>query len=431
LDAVRAAAVVAVVALHAGMPYLTHPMPGLTWSVRDSASPTVDFAFWSIELVVMPLFLIIAGYLAAQTIQRRGPIGLVRNRGKRLLIPLLFGIIVVLPLGLYAWVLGWVTEGLVSPVKLRSLKFDGVIDHDLWGLRHLWFLQYLFQYIVVLAIGWAVVKRSARLRRLCLSPRICSSPQTLAWMMLAIAMTVLWFRPQVVWGFQHAFAPVLSKWIYHGTFFVAGVGVAFFDPRWSRMQSIAIRWTAPAIAIGIAAVLLGQWHLTHASESLIGERQLAGFSEFTLAAMTATAAMTISCFAIAIAVGRVRRLSRTVEYLAAASFWVYLVHHPVLGLVHIDLKYLWPGISPVIKAVAAAAIAIGVSLLTYEGLVRRTTLGRWLGMTYQFASPSDWSVSVTSASQPPEVNEDAGLPSTISIQMPTPMPADEQTRRAA
>lgn len=436
LDAVRAAAVVAVVALHSGMPYLTHPMPGLTWSVRDSASPTVDFAFWSIELMVMPLFLIIAGFLAAETLTRRGPIGLVKNRGKRLLIPLLFGMIVVLPLDLYAWVLGWVTEGLVSPVKLRSLKFDGVIDRDLWGLGHLWFLQYLFQYIVVLAVASVMLDRFPRLRR----PR--PSPRSVAIMLVGFAVAVLCVRPQVVWGFQHAFAPVPSKWLYHAAFFFAGVGVAVFDPTWNRTRAVAARWTGPAIAMGIAAVLLGQWHLTQSGDQAIGDPnrgglQWAGFANVTLAILTATAAMSIATFAIAMAVGRVRRLPRSVQYLAAASFWIYLVHHPVLGLVHIDLKFLLPGVPAAVKAVVAGTVALAVSLLTYEGLVRRTRLGRWLGMTFEFAPSGADAIPGTNGMVFSDEEGKGDRPATISIDTVSPqtgpptIPADARPRRAA
>ncbi len=430
LDAVRAVAVVAVVALHSGSPYLTHDMPGLVLAVRDTPSPTVDFAFWSIELVVMPLFLIIAGFLAAQTLQRRDPISLVRHRGKRLLIPLAFAIVVVLPLDLYAWVLGWVTDGLVAPIKLKSLKFDGVIDRDLWGLSHLWFLQYLFQYIVLLAAGAMAIERSSLLGRMKLKPH------SVATALLCIAVTVLLFRPQVVWGFQHAFAPVPSKWIYHAAFFFAGVAVAYFDPQWARMSSTARRWIGPVIAASIAAVWLGQWHLSGLADASVVADSVAtdraGFidwSGITLAMFTAISAMTVCCFAIAMAVTNVRSIPKWCQYLAAASFWVYLVHHPLLGLIHIDLKYLLPGVSPVVKAIASLAISLSISLLMYESFVRRTRLGRWLGMTFDFAPETG---SESPHSQSVSAKDQANVPTSFSIQTAFAIGSvDDRPRRAA
>jgi peptidoglycan/LPS O-acetylase OafA/YrhL len=82
--------------------------------------------------------------------------------------------------------------------------------------------------------------------------------------------------------------------------------------------------------------------------------------------------------------------------LAAASFWIYLVHHPILGLVQLDLKWLVPGANPVAKTAAAFLIASGFSLLSYEGLVRRTALGRLLGFSWEAPSKRDQYESVLS-----------------------------------
>ncbi len=62
------------------------------------------------------------------------------------------------------------------------------------------------------------------------------------------------------------------------------------------------------------------------------------------------------------------------------------MHHPILGLTHLDLKWLLPATSPVVKVAAAFVIASGLSLMTYEGFVRRSSLGRMLGFDWQPAS---------------------------------------------
>ena len=205
LDAVRAFAALGVILLHSCVPYLQHPMPGLAWPIRDSSSSTVDVVFWSIELFIMPLFLVVAGFFAWRTLQSRDEVALIKSRAKRLLRPLLFGILVILPMDLYAWVLGWVTEGIVAPVKLKSLKFAGSVDQNLWGLSHLWFLQYLFLY--VLAVG-----AFARLRKRFNSLSLSLNPGTLVASGLLIGTVTLYLHPEVVWGFQHAFLPFSSKW---------------------------------------------------------------------------------------------------------------------------------------------------------------------------------------------------------------------------
>ena len=367
LDAVRAFAALGVVLLHSCVPYLQNPMPGLAWPVRDSNSFIVDVVFWSIELFIMPLFLVLAGFFAWRTLQSRDELALVKSRAKRLLGPLMFGIFVILPMDLYAWVLGWVAEGIVAPVKLKSLKFDGNIDQNLWGLSHLWFLQYLFLYVVAVAGLSHLCKRFEVLR-------VSMRPRALVAFGFVIGSATLYLHPEVVWGFQHAFVPFVSKWIYSGLFFFLGAVVAAHDEHLEWLCANANRMIAPALASAMAAVVLGRWHLAG------GDNQLA---QGTLASLTCLSAGLISMSLIGVAVSRIKHVSLTVQYLAAASFWVYMIHHPLLGLVHTDLKWLLPQMTPLVKTGLAFTLSTAVSLLSYEALIRRTWLGRRLGFHWE------------------------------------------------
>ncbi len=373
LDAIRSGAAIGVVLLHACVPYLRNPMPGLAWPVRDAASLTADLVCWTIELFIMPLFLVVAGYLAWQSLERRGAGPLVRNRAKRLLIPLLFGCVVILPIDLHVWVLGWVVDGFVEPVKLKSFKFDGVIDRDLWGTGHLWFLQYLFLYVVG-AATWSVARQ-----KFVIVARFRLGIQAIAIGIFAIAVTVCWIQPGVVWGFQHSFWPVPSKWIYCGMFFIAGSLLATYDPRFEWLKTNFARLAASAGLAATAAVIIGRMHLADGNDALV---------KILLAPVTVAAASAITLAIIAGASKYVRRVSLPIQYLAAASFWVYLVHHPIVGLVHIDLKLLIPGVSPTSKLAISFLISVGVSLLTYEGLIRKTALGRLLGFAWSIPKPA-------------------------------------------
>lgn len=380
LDALRVFAALAVVVLHALVPYLKHPMPGLVWSVTDSTSSTADGIFWSIELFVMPLFLLVAGFLTQQSwLRRRSGSGLIRSRARRLLRPLLFAMVVILPIDLYIWVIGWISEGLVSPIKLKSLKFDPSLSKHLWGLSHLWFLHYLFSYVLVFAGFRTIADRCARL------PVIRFQHPVLRRMNLGmsgwifvfwlVAASVIFFRPEVIWGFQHAFAPVASKWIYNGCFFAMGAVLASFDPDALKLKAVPSVGSLAAVCVLLMTVPLGVWSLKDASD-------VTRSSSMVLAIMTAASSLLVSVVLISECLRRFRRLPRWMNYLAAASFWIYLAHHPVLALVHIDLKWMLPSASPMFKATLATLSAVTVSLLTYECFVRRTRLGQWLGMTW-------------------------------------------------
>jgi len=382
-DVLRVAAAFGVVALHACVPYLKHPMPGLQWAVNDDVSPTLDCVFWAIEVFIMPVFLVIAGVLAWQSLQRRGPKRLVSGRLKRLGKPLLFGLCVILPIDLYVWLGGWIYEGRIDPIKIKSLKIEGLLGDHLWGTGHLWFLAYLMTYVVTLAavvVGTGRILGEYRSDDRASGGRDCRKHRTaiFAFMIVAVGVVTLSLRPEVVWGFQHAFAPVPSKWIYSGTFFVGGVLLARQSGGLAMLQNHASRCWMPAACLLIAAVLLGRWSLAgHEPGTVTGKS-----ASVVLAGFTNLAAWAVTLSAIGLGLKHFRRATPAVSYLAAASFWIYLAHHPLLGLIHIDLKYLLPGWSPTVKGLAAFVIATGVSLLIYEAFVRKTRLGAWLGMQW-------------------------------------------------
>ncbi|MDG2014784.1 MAG: acyltransferase [Pirellulaceae bacterium] len=381
LDALRCFAALGVVLLHSCVPYLRNPMPGLTWSVMDTPNTAIDFLFWSIELFIMPLFLVLAGFFAWQTLQRRGPNILIRGRARRLLIPLLFGAIVILPLDLYCWVGSWVAEGIVSPAKLKSLKLDHPIGQNLWGLSHLWFLQYLFLYVACLATFAIAAKRYPWIKEYQPSLKTSLSLTVMA------ATLILCIEPQVVWGFQHSFLPVPSKWLYSGIFFTLGLMLAIHDPKLLWVKSYAPRLAAPALITCMLALLLGRWQLEQWVSAPTETRQSAfSLAGILLAALTAGSALLTTLSLIGLSLKLIPTVPNSVRYLAAASFWIYIVHHPILGLTHLDLKLLLPQFSPIVKMTLSFATACCLSLLTYEAVVRTTRLGQLLGFQWKPAT---------------------------------------------
>ncbi len=64
------------------------------------------------------------------------------------------------------------------------------------------------------------------------------------------------------------------------------------------------------------------------------------------------------------------------RYLAASSFWVYLVHLPIVGLMQADLFGV--AIAPGTKFALTLGVTVALGLSSFEVLVRRTALGRFL-----------------------------------------------------
>ena len=201
------------------------------------------------------MFLFIAGFLVWRSLQRGGPGKLVRSRARRLLIPFAFAVLVILPVEPFIWVLGFVTEGLVPIVKLKSLKLEGELAEDFWGLSHLWFLPYLFLYVAVVALGARLVGQYHGLR--CGLSSLMRNPFLVPAVLIGVAATILVSRPEVVWGFQHAFLPIPSKWLYCLCFFLGGLRLGARDWELSDLAFHARRLIPVAVLLMATAVILG------------------------------------------------------------------------------------------------------------------------------------------------------------------------------
>jgi len=424
-DLVRAAAAILVVYLHACVAYLIHPMPGLVWALHDTPSYLVSVLFWLIEIFIMPLFLLLAGFFAYRSWISGGDRALIRSRMKRLLRPMIFAVVVVLPLDYYVWLVSWVVEGTMPATQLWTQKFPRPLREHLFGFGHLWFLQYVFLYCVVLVCVGAA-KRSLSAENNLPATLSIRRMWALVIGLIVIAMVVLTIAPEVVFGFQHAFYPVPTKWIYCATFFFGGAVIAMVDPRMQWLNALAPRMLSWGAVCAAATVAIGQWSIERADSSSLA-MDIGIASRVTLASMTVVAAWAISLGLIGMAnrlspaLAKQPVLGRTISYLAAAGFWVYLVHHPLVALIQLDLKWMLPTLSSLIKSIITAVVATGVSLGTYEILIRNKPLGRWIGIE----SPAKGAVQdrrgLKIAEQPGGEDLGAALPTIV----------DQPIRRAA
>jgi len=370
LDWLRAGATVLVVMLHAGIPYMEHPMPGLSWAMESTQrSGLVDLFCWSVDGFIMPLFFLMSGYFAAGLLRKRGADAFISHRLKRLGGPFLLGCVLILPLDLYTWLLGWVHEGWIPWGKLRSLKLDTPRADGLFGFSHLWFLEYLILYC---GAAWTIRK----LMRRFLPPKETTVVRgqiyrhALMWQQVVcllaatlVGATCLWLAPRVVIGFRHGWLPRWENLLYFSVPFTMGW---FWDRRVVEF-SPAHRWALQLVAaIGVGAFLWPRL-IQHIESETAPVTDMWVPVLFTLFSVLVSS----SCFGIALQ-HQSKHLPKSVDYLAKASFWIYLFHHPVVGLTHVALDPLDWAVE--LKFALTSLIAMTLSLLTYEVFVRRTII---------------------------------------------------------
>ena len=108
LDALRAAMMLLGLVLHSAASYIQAPI-GAAWPYHDAQRhPFFDLLIVVIHLFRMPVFFVMAGFFAALLYDRDGPSGFMRNRARRVLLPLVTFWPFVIPLTVlgFAFALG-------------------------------------------------------------------------------------------------------------------------------------------------------------------------------------------------------------------------------------------------------------------------------------------------------------------------------------
>ncbi len=367
LEAMRAVAMLAVVGAHAVIPYASRRLPGLPWCVQDRAgSAGYDALFWGLISWAMPAFFFLSGYAGAAVLARRGRRGFWADRVRRIVVPFAIAVPLVLGPTLLIWAYGWLVSGRAGPFQVLRLTFvDREIRANRYGPAHLWFLEYLLPMLGLLALVGP--------RRLAATttagPRRPWAPLVVG--LGLIVLTTLALRTGRA---VHGIDPVLDmrnsflinplRWLHHAVFFAAGA-LAFARPREARDAWLA-RWAAALVVLALAAG--GARFMLLAAD--LDARGLDGQALWAEALAGAVFGWT----ALAASLGLARRWaerrapSPLVDWLAAASFWVYVVHFPIVGLIQVDLHH---GPAPTwLKAAISFGLTLALTLAAF-GLIER------------------------------------------------------------
>ena len=177
------------------------------------------------------------------------------------------------------------------------------------------------------------------------------------------ALALFW-QPRVVIGFDHAWHPMPANLLYYAPCFVCGW---WLWNRQNRGLPIA-RWAEWQVGLSL---LLFVGLLPLIREHCVAE--VHGGRRAMLAGLFALFAWLSAVGWFGVFLKRFSEPPRAVRYLAESSFWVYLFHHPVVGLAQVALAgAVLPAAA---KFVVVMVAALTLSLLTYHALVRNTWVG--------------------------------------------------------
>lgn len=375
LDALRGSMMMLGIVLHAAGFYVQAPPPTLPLQVDRNTSYVFDLVFHLIHSFRMPTFFVLAGFFASLLVEKRGLWGTYKNRLKRVLAPLLAGVVTVLPLaGLFAldFMLSvrfgthdWLPD-LAQLEVLRQEMLKKGLPADEPTLAHLWFLYYLCFFYLLIPVCRFLVRRSIPvqqgLRKLLLSP------VSLALFSLFTALTLWPFRGgQVHEGFIFL-KPHLPSLVYYGSFFVFGYIFHFYR---DFLQSLA-RYVPWCAVLGVVLFPLSLYvsQLEHAAPPPAFGIHLAAVIVHALCTWTL----------IYLFIGSALRFfdneSPWILYISQSSYWVFLVHLPAVcfaawWLVQYDLPAM-------VKFLIVVAFTTFVCFVTYHYWVQNTWVSVFL-----------------------------------------------------
>lgn len=365
LDAVRAFALLLGVALHATMSFLTPRI----WIVDDSHHAAgLGVAFYAIHMFRMVTFFALAGFFARLAVQKRGLGGFIVNRVTHIAIPL----VVFWPLILAAIIAVAIIANPAVPGAPAAPP--PALSVATFPLTHLWFLYVLLGlYALAMAlkvigdilhlggaIGRALDAVMGLLVRTDLVIVLLALPMALTffandkWLMWFAVMTPdtgLVPNAMAIAAYVTAFA---FGWYLHRS------------PRW--LDHFARRWLlngTSAIIFTVVCLYLAGPH--PAITPVAGHDHPVYIFAYTLGAWSWVLAL------IGAAHRFLHRENPVLRYLADASYWVYIVHLPILMGFQIVVRALdWPAEA---KFAFVLLSTVALALLSYQLLVRYSFIG--------------------------------------------------------
>lgn len=366
LDAVRGFALLLGIVLHATLSFL--PAPTRIWIIQDShPSMTLAVLFFAIHVFRMTTFFLIAGFFAHMSFHRRGGRVFIKDRLQRIALPLVVGwpILFAAMVPVIFWAANFPNGGPVPGAP----GWPPVLPR--FPLTHLWFLYVLLEFYaatLVLRTGMAWLDKSGLIRagvdrliglvmRSPLAPAILAVPIGIAlnldptwvgWLGVRTPDQSLVTNLQAVVGFGTAFG---FGWLLHRQIDL----IRILERRWLLNL---------VLAIGLIAA---SFILASVPQPRPDAVRFAGATCYALAIWTTAFAV------IGVALRFLSGFSATRRYIADASYWLYLIHLPIVMALQVavfSLDWPWPA-----KFATILLVAVPVMFVSYQLLVRYSVIG--------------------------------------------------------
>lgn len=362
MDNLRALAMLSGVLFHAALAYspLMHPFYPVVYRAQ---SASVDVCIWFVHLFRMPLFFLVAGFFAAMLLRKRGMGGMFVNRLRRIALPLVIFSPLVIAAMSYSTLHAAASVQNPPPMLVMIQQFSQMANAPAPppGTAHLWFLYYLlFLYVLV----WAA--NSLELGKLGDFVRGLHP----IWQLGLLPMLLVPALASVTAPHPAPEGLFPQFWAFglYGPFFAFGYLLLGHEALIERFRRFA-----PWLLVASLALYGAFWYLLKRHVPTAADPS----ATVLIAAVEAYISVWMTCVCLVVGRWLLNRRNRLLRYLSDSSYWVYIIHLPILLVIQYRLMdmELWWGTKFAISVLATFAIC----LLSYHALVRNTVVGKLLG----------------------------------------------------
>lgn len=366
LDNLRAIMMWLGIVLHVCINHLSGPSQ-LPWK-DPQTSPFADLTLLFIHAFRMPVFFILAGYLAAMMVDTRGVRDMVRNRLRRIALPfavfwpVLFVLMALLVL-VFAHLMARGTIGLDLAVAPKR-PAGGVV----FATMHMWFVYYLFWFCMLAAL-------------LCTARTMLPAVIVRAWRAGWDALVQRWWGvlvlalPLALAGSAYragmlspsgSFLPNPAELVYSGVFFT--FGWQLYRHRAAQLPRLSAHyWTyllAGTATFACVLALFGVFLKAPASIARI---------EVWIAFTYGLTSWLWSLGLVGLFLRHMDHQNSVLRYLSDSSYWVYLVH--IVGTMGVGILLFNAPLGAPGKIVVNVLATSALCLVSYHLFVRHTRIG--------------------------------------------------------
>lgn len=370
LDWIRICAFFLLILYHTGMYYVTWDFHIKSPFASDAIEPLMMMSSpWRLGL----LFLV-SGVAAAFLLAKLGSARFLRQRSARLLLPLIFGMLVVVPPQPYLEVVEKMAYrgDYLDFIKLYLANYGGFCKDgkclDLPTWNHLWFVTYLWVYTLLLAALVASLGKHWERLATWLGRTLTG------WKLIALPVAILALVRLALYSRYPSTHNLVVDWYNHAQYiplFLLGALLAKQRAVWQRME--ALRFATLGIALGCWATLMAYYALTE-NMNPADIVPLVQIQRVFYALLQWSAMLAVFGFGH-------RHLqfdSAKRRYLAQAVFPVYIVHQT---LIIIFAHVMQPaGIPPLTEGLVLLVLTITFSFGIFEAVRRVPLLNACFGI---------------------------------------------------